>query len=76
MSFFQKLFRRRIKEVDITICGLANAGKTAIVKYLELGRFVETQPTMGINRGESIQIEKMEINIFDLGGQEDFRALW
>ncbi|MHA1244850.1 MAG: ADP-ribosylation factor-like protein [Candidatus Heimdallarchaeota archaeon] len=76
MSFLRNLFRRRTKEVDISICGLANAGKTTIVKYLETGRFVETQPTMGINRGETINVEKLEINIFDLGGQEDFRVLW
>ena len=65
-----------MREIDITICGLASAGKTTIVKYLETGRFVETQPTMGINRGETIQFEKLEINIFDLGGQEDFQILW
>ena len=76
MSFLLNLFRRRTKEVDITICGLANAGKTTIVKYLETGRFVDTQPTMGINRAETITVEKLEINIFDLGGQEDFRVLW
>ena len=76
MSFLRNLFKRRVKEVDITICGLASAGKTTIVKYLETGRFIDTQPTMGINRGETIQIDKLEINIFDLGGQEDFRVLW
>ena len=76
MSFLRNLFKRRVKEVDVTVCGLANAGKTTIVKYLETGRFVETQPTMGINRGETIKVEKLEINIFDLGGQEDFRVLW
>jgi len=76
VSFLRNLFRRRTKEVDITICGLASAGKTTIVKYLETGQFVETQPTMGINRGETIKVEKLEINIFDLGGQDDFRVLW
>ncbi|NHJ48559.1 MAG: GTP-binding protein [Asgard group archaeon] len=76
MSFLRNLFKRRTREVDITICGLANAGKTTIVKYLETGRFVETQPTMGINRAETIQIEKLEFNIYDLGGQEDFQVLW
>ncbi|MHA1356316.1 MAG: ADP-ribosylation factor-like protein [Candidatus Heimdallarchaeota archaeon] len=39
MSFLRNLFRRRTKEVDISICGLANAGKTTIVKYLETGRY-------------------------------------
>ncbi len=76
MSFLRNLFKRRTKEVDITICGLASAGKTTIVRYLETGQFVETQPTMGINRGETIKVEKLEINIFDLGGQDDFRVLW
>ncbi len=76
MSFLRNLFKRKLREDDITICGLANAGKTTIVKYLETGRFVETQPTMGINRGETIQLEKLEFNIFDLGGQDDFRVLW
>lgn len=76
MSFLRNLFKRRVKEIDITICGLASAGKTTIVKYLELGSFVETQPTMGINRGETINVEKLEINVFDLGGQDDFRVLW
>jgi len=46
------------------------------VKYLETGEFVKTQPTMGINRGETIRIEKLEINIWDMGGQDDFRVLW
>lgn len=76
MAFLLKLFKRKLKEVDITICGLANAGKTTIIKYLETGRFVDTQPTMGINRGETIQVDKLEINIFDLGGQDDFQVLW
>ena len=76
MSFLSRLFRRQIREVDITFCGLASAGKTTIVKYLETGEFVETQPTMGINRGETIRVEKLQINVFDLGGQEDFRQLW
>jgi len=31
---------------------------------------------MGINRGETIRIEKLEINIWDMGGQDDFRVLW
>ncbi len=39
MSFLRNLFRRRMREIDITVCGLANAGKTTIVKYLETQRF-------------------------------------
>ena len=76
MNFLKRLFRSRIKEVNVTFIGLDNAGKTTIVKYLETGSFVETYPTMGINRGATISLSKMEINVFDIGGQEDFRNLW
>ena len=76
MSFLKNLLKSRTREVDITICGLDNAGKTTIVKFLETGTFVETQPTMGINRGETIRVSKLHVNIYDLGGQEDFRSLW
>ncbi|MFW9924099.1 MAG: ADP-ribosylation factor-like protein [Candidatus Thorarchaeota archaeon] len=71
-----RLFKKRVREVDITFCGLASVGKTTIVKYLETGEFVETQPTMGVNRGETIRLDKLQINLYDLGGQEDFRQLW
>ncbi|MEA2071730.1 MAG: Arf family protein [Asgard group archaeon] len=75
MSFFLKLFGEEKKQINITICGLDNAGKTTIVKYLIKGNFVETHPTMGVNH-EIIELPKVTLNIFDLGGQKDFRILW
>ncbi len=75
MSFLQKLFRSRTKQVNMTICGLDKAGKTTLLNYLVKGTFIETIPTMGVNR-ETINFPKLRLNIFDLGGQEDFRGLW
>ncbi len=75
MSFLLKLFSSRNKKADITICGLDGAGKTTILKYLETGTFQETSPTMGINH-DNISLPKLELNIFDLAGQEDFRGIW
>jgi small GTP-binding protein len=74
MSLLQKLFSRT-KRVNITICGLDQAGKTTIVNYLLKGEHVETVPTMGVNR-ETIDFPKLKMNVFDLGGQEDFRGIW
>ncbi|NHJ49347.1 MAG: GTP-binding protein [Asgard group archaeon] len=75
MSFLLKLFRNRTRQMNITICGLDGAGKTTIVKYLDSGRFVDTSPTLGINH-ETLQLPKLQLNIFDLGGQTDFRGMW
>lgn len=75
MSFLLNLFRSKSKKADITICGLDDAGKTTILKFLETGEFVETTPTMGINR-ETLHLPNLQINVFDLAGQEDFRNMW
>ena len=75
MSFLQRLFKLRTKHVNISIVGLDKAGKTTIVKYLLAGEHKETVPTFGVNR-EVIDLPKLKMDIFDLGGQEDFRGLW
>ncbi len=75
MSFLLNLFKKKAKPVTVTICGLDKAGKTAIINYLIHGEFKETTPTMGVNR-EVINFPKLQINIFDMGGQADFRPIW
>ncbi|NHJ86010.1 MAG: GTP-binding protein [Asgard group archaeon] len=75
MSLLQRLFKFRTKQVNMTICGLDKAGKTTILNYLVRGEFKETIPTLGVNK-ETIDFPSLSINVFDLGGQEDFRGLW
>lgn len=75
MSFLLRLFRSKTRQTNITVCGLDAAGKSTIIKYLETGQFVDTSPTMGVNH-EKIVLPNLEINVFDLGGQEDFRPMW
>jgi len=75
MSFLIKLFQQKSKPINLTLCGLDKAGKTTFVDYLIHGEFRDTVPTMGVKR-ETITLEKLDLNIFDLGGQEDFRPLW
>lgn len=74
MSFIMKLFKKT-KSSNITIAGLDNAGKTAFVNYLLTGTFERTAPTAGVNR-EVINLPKLQLNVYDLGGQEKFRAMW
>ena len=75
MSFLLRIFKSKSKQVNLTICGLDKAGKTTFVNYLIHGEFRETTPTMGVKR-ESITFPQIDLNIFDLGGQEDFRPIW
>ncbi len=74
MSFILSLFKKT-RKVNITIAGLDNAGKTAFINYLLSGTFESTMPTAGVNR-ETINLPKLQINVFDLGGQEKFRVMW
>ena len=74
MVFLRRLFRRKSKPVNLTICGLDKAVKTTYLNYLIEEEFKETAPTMGLNR-KTISFPNLDIHIFDLGG-EDFRPLW
>ncbi|RLI68413.1 MAG: hypothetical protein DRP02_04440 [Candidatus Gerdarchaeota archaeon] len=73
MVFLRRLFRRKSKPVNLTICGLDKAVKTTYLNYLIEEEFKETAPTMGLNR-KTISFPNLDIHIFDLGG-EDFRPL-
>jgi small GTP-binding protein len=75
MSFLVNLFKRKVKQINLTICGLDKAGKTTIVNYLIHGEFRQTMPTMGLNR-DVINFKNFRFNVFDLGGQKDFRPMW
>lgn len=64
------------RESSILVLGLDNAGKTAILYTLQLGEAImHTIPTVGFNV-EEVTIGKVNIKIFDIGGQDSIRQLW
>jgi ADP-ribosylation factor-like protein 8 len=64
------------KEIEISIVGLHNAGKTTLMGTLGHGGFNEdTIPTIGFNY-HKIKKGKVGLNVFDLGGQVRFRESW
>jgi len=73
-SLFGKLIIKN-KESRILILGLDAAGKTTILYKLKLGEVVTTIPTIGFNV-ETVQYNKVNLTMWDVGGQEKIRPLW
>ena len=59
----------------ILLLGLDAAGKTTILYKLNLGDTVNTIPTVGFNV-ENVLYKNIEMNCWDIGGQEKIRRLW
>ena len=82
MNFFSNLWNWissrfwKDKELEISIVGLQNAGKSTLINSLSTGEFDEdTIPTVGVNIRE-VRKGKVNIKIWDLGGQRRYRDSW
>ena len=57
------------KELELSIVGLQNAGKSTLINSLSTGEFDEdTIPTVGVNI-RAVKKGKINLKIWDLGGQ-------
>lgn len=75
-SHLDTLWQSFHRESSILLLGLDNAGKTAILYSLKLGEQISyTIPTIGFNL-EEIEVGKLTIKMWDLGGQTKLRNLW
>jgi len=70
-------FFRRFKapKAALSVVGLDNAGKTTIIQFLQYGRGVSTEPTLGVDV-EELDLFGLKLRVWDLGGQREFRKLW
>lgn len=82
MSWFFSKFVSWVKsklwsrEIEISIVGLQNAGKSTLTATLADGGFNEdTIPTIGFNY-KRMKKGKVGLNVWDLGGQQRFRESW
>ena len=55
--------------------GLDAAGKTTVLYRMHLAESVHTIPTVGFNV-ETLEIGKLNMTIWDVGGQDKIRKLW
>jgi ADP-ribosylation factor-like protein 8 len=74
MNWIRTLFFN--KELELSILGLQNAGKTTLVNVMANNKFDEdTIPTIGFNF-RKLKKGKVEFKLWDLGGQPRFRDSW
>ena len=67
-SFSKKidsLFAKNKKEMKILMVGLDNAGKTTVLNKLNLGKVVNTVPTIGFN-AKTIKYKNISFNVWDV----------
>ncbi|EGR29351.1 hypothetical protein IMG5_157450 [Ichthyophthirius multifiliis] len=70
----KKLFGIK-NQFNIHIVGLQNAGKTTILYRYNLGKVIETTPTLGSNM-EEVTHNNVHLKVWDLGGQKSIRQVW
>eukprot|EP00891_Asterochloris_glomerata_P001577 jgi/Astpho2/1577/fgenesh1_pm.00028_%23_2_t len=74
MDWLRSLFFK--KEMELSLIGLQNAGKTSLVNVLTTGTFHEDMiPTVGFNMRKHTK-GSVTIKLWDLGGQPRFRSMW
>ncbi|GMI59216.1 hypothetical protein ScalyP_jg5792 [Parmales sp. scaly parma] len=64
-----------LQEKRILLLGLDAAGKTTLLYSLKLNECVSSVPTVGFNV-EHIQYKKLDMTMWDVGGQDKIRRLW
>ncbi|KAL2642867.1 hypothetical protein R1flu_010454 [Riccia fluitans] len=64
------------QEMELSLIGLQNAGKTSLVNVIATGGYQEDMiPTVGFNM-RKISKGSITIKLWDLGGQPRFRSMW
>ena len=73
-NFFTSLFNYDNNR-RLLMLGLDNSGKTTLLYKMKLGEIQTTMPTIGFNV-ENIKYKKLDLIVWDIGGQDRLRALW
>ncbi|KAA3471465.1 ADP-ribosylation factor-like A1A [Gossypium australe] len=64
------------QEMELSLVGLQNAGKTSLVNSIATGGYSEDMiPTVGFNM-KKVTKGNVTIKLWDLGGQRRFRTMW
>lgn len=64
-----------LDEIEISIFGIDNAGKTCFLRSLAGNFDFDSVPTVGFGQ-ETFMYDDVKLKVFDLGGNENFRSVW
>ncbi|KAG6554727.1 hypothetical protein Mapa_003746 [Marchantia paleacea] len=74
LNWLRSLFFKQ--EMELSLIGLQNAGKTSLVNVIATGGYTEDMiPTVGFNM-RKVSKGNVTIKLWDLGGQPRFRSMW
>eukprot|EP00051_Salpingoeca_urceolata_P027542 m.481963 g.481963 ORF g.481963 m.481963 type:complete len:184 (+) comp22394_c0_seq1:341-892(+) len=74
IEWFKSLFWS--EEMELTLVGLQNSGKTTFVNVIAVGQFSDDMiPTVGFNM-RKVSKGNVTIKLWDIGGQPRFRSMW
>mmetsp|Transcript_2111 Transcript_2111/g.4910 ORF Transcript_2111/g.4910 Transcript_2111/m.4910 type:complete len:188 (-) Transcript_2111:75-638(-) len=74
LAWFRSLFWKQ--EMELTLVGLQNSGKTTFVNVLTNGEYCEDMiPTVGFNM-KKVTKGGVTLKCWDIGGQPRFRSMW
>ncbi|KAK8558677.1 hypothetical protein V6N12_041977 [Hibiscus sabdariffa] len=74
LNWLRSLFFKQ--EMELSLIGLQNAGKTSLVHVIATGGYSEDMiPTVGYNM-RKVTKGNVTIKLWDLGGQPRFRSMW
>ncbi|KAG6602026.1 ADP-ribosylation factor-like protein 8c, partial [Cucurbita argyrosperma subsp. sororia] len=74
LNWLRSLFFKQ--EMELSLVGLQNAGKTSLVNSIATGGYSEDMiPTVGFNM-RKVTKGNVTIKLWDLGGQRRFRTMW
>ncbi|KAL9689803.1 hypothetical protein QQ045_010193 [Rhodiola kirilowii] len=74
LNWLRGLFFKQ--EMELSLIGLQNAGKTSLVNVVATGGYSEDMiPTVGFNM-RKVTKGNVTIKLWDLGGQPRFRSMW
>ncbi|XP_061572230.1 ADP-ribosylation factor-like protein 11 [Cololabis saira] len=61
---------------QVMLMGLDSSGKSTLLARLLTGQVVDTSPTVGFNVGTLQLDKKVELTVWDIGGQSSMRTNW
>ncbi|XP_049848878.1 ADP-ribosylation factor-like protein 8 [Schistocerca gregaria] len=73
INWIKSLFWRQ--EMELTLVGLQNSGKSTLVNSIATGTFEDMAPTVGFNM-KKVTKGNVSIKMWDIGGQQKFRSMW